>query len=58
MEARDPAVLEVLRGRPTAEVAGRFDVDLQLARALVAAHGGTLGAEDGIALWVRLPVGG
>jgi signal transduction histidine kinase len=33
-------------------------IGLQLARALVAAHGGTLGAEDGIALWVRLPVGG
>lgn len=27
MEARVPAVLEVLRGRPTAEVAARYDVD-------------------------------
>lgn len=28
MEARVPAVLEVLRGRPTAEVAARYDVDV------------------------------
>jgi signal transduction histidine kinase len=33
-------------------------IGLQLARALVSAHGGTVGAEDGIALWLRLPVGG
>jgi signal transduction histidine kinase len=33
-------------------------IGLQLARALVTAHGGTLGAEGGTALWVRLPVGG
>jgi signal transduction histidine kinase len=33
-------------------------IGLHLARLLVAAHGGTVGSEDGVLLWVRLPVGG